>query len=223
MRFRFEHCRKKPYRWLIGVLLVVVSAGIVTAGWDSSASAAEKGYIPPPPYRDKESKFREYMRSWLDLKRDKIVMQERDYSCGAAALATLIRYHWEEPVTETQIIKAVDKMLTPEEMQDRIKKGLSITDLRRVAVKLGYLSTIGKVKFEKLEESKIPVVVGIVVNGFDHFVVFRGTDDRFVYLSDPARGHVREPIAEFKKQWQKNAILIVVKKGRSQIAPRRSQ
>ena len=104
-------------------------------------------------------------------------------------------------------------MLTVEEMTERIKNGLALTDLRRLAVRIGYLSTIGRLEFEKLRESKIPLVVGIVVNDFDHFVVYRGTDGQYVYLADPARGNVRTPIPEFLKQWQKNLALVVVKPG----------
>jgi len=42
-------------------------------------------------------------------------------------------------------------------------------------------------------------------------VVYRGSDDRYVYLADPIRGNVRTPIWEFVEQWQKNAVLAVAK------------
>ena len=96
-------------------------------------------------------------------------------------------------------------------MKERIEKGLSLTDLRKLAVRVGYKSTIGKLTFDKLKNSKIPLIVGIVVNEFDHFVVYRGTDGFYVYLADPARGNVRTPIPQFLDQWQKNAVLVVVK------------
>ena len=67
--------------------------------------------------------------------------------------------------------------------------------------------------FEQLTQSKIPVVVPIKVNKFDHFVVFRGMCDGRVYLADPVRGNVRPTVAEFCGQWKKNAILVVIKKG----------
>ncbi len=163
------------------------------------------------PVRDETQAFRRYTRSWLEIRNHNIVMQQRDYSCGAAALATLIRYHWGDDMTETRLLEEVLKMLTDEEMKERIKNGLSLTDLRKLAVRMGYSSTIGKLSFDKLKDSKIPLIVGIVVNGFDHFVVYRGTDGYYVYLADPARGNVRTPIPQFLEQWQKNAVLVVVK------------
>jgi predicted double-glycine peptidase len=104
-------------------------------------------------------------------------------------------------------------MLTIDEMKERIKNGLSLTDLRRLAVRIGYQASIGRLEFKALSESKIPLVVGIVINDFNHFVVYRGTDGHYVYLADPARGNVRTPIPEFLKQWQKNMALVVVKPG----------
>jgi predicted double-glycine peptidase len=122
-------------------------------------------------------------------------------------------------MTELELLREVAEMLTVEELKERIENGLALTDLRRLAVRVGYLSTIGRLEFEKLREAKIPLVVGIVVNDFDHFAVYRGTDGRYVYLADPARGKVRTPIPEFLEQWQKNMVLVVVKPG---VDPERS-
>ena len=81
--------------------------------------------------------------SWKELRRRNCVMQTRDYSCGAAALATVLRYYWGGRVGEEDILQALFKTLTAEERKDRYKNGLAISDLRRVAVDMGYLSTIG--------------------------------------------------------------------------------
>jgi predicted double-glycine peptidase len=70
---------------------------------------------------------------------------------------------------------------------------------------------LGKLTVDKLADIKVPLIVGITVNDYDHFVVVRGADDKFVYLADPAVGRMRVPIEEFAQQWQKNAVLVVVK------------
>jgi predicted double-glycine peptidase len=209
-RRRADDQRRSNRRvWLAGTLL---AAG----GWLARQALAEEKPLNinlRAPIRDEERRFRRYPKTLTDLRRQNVVMQQREYSCGAAALATLIRYHWGDPVSELQILREVVKLLTAEEMKERIQNGLSLTDLRRTAVRMGYLATIGKLEFEKLQESKIPLVVGITVNEFDHFVVYRGDDGYNVYLADPARGNLRTPIKEFLKQWQKNAVLVVVKPG----------
>ena len=165
------------------------------------------------PIRDPAHTFQGYVWSWTELKRRNVVMQKYDYSCGAAALATILRYYWEDDVSEKQILDAMLKVLTIDEVKDRIKNGMSITDLRRSSVELGYLSSIGTMTFEQLSQSKIPVVVPLKLKGFDHFVVYRGVAGGRVYIADPVRGNVRPTIPEFCGQWQKGAILVVIKKG----------
>jgi predicted double-glycine peptidase len=171
---------------------------------------------PPvtPPVRDPEHTFQLRVRDWVELKRRNIVMQRRDYSCGAAALATVGRYYWGDNVDEDVFLRALDSILTEQEIADRIENGLAMSDLRRAAVDVGYQAVVGKLTFAKLMEAKVPVIVGISPQGHDHFVVYRGTDGMWVYVADPIRGNVRMPIREFTKQWQENAVLAIHKPGR---------
>jgi predicted double-glycine peptidase len=200
-------------------IIAALAAACLLPATDRRLTAQQPESIPSAPVRDAEHRFRRHVTSWIGLRRQSLVMQQRDYSCGAAALATVIRYHWGDDVTEIELLVEVVRMLTAEEMKERIENGLSLTDLRRLAVRVGYLATIGRLEFDKLRDSKIPLVVGIVVNDFDHFVVYRGTDGEYVYLADPARGKVRIPIPEFLEHWQKNMVLVVVKPG---VDPERS-
>jgi predicted double-glycine peptidase len=175
---------------------------------------APKGPPPiTPPVRDPDHTFQLRVRDWVELKRRNIVMQQRDYSCGAAALATVGKYYWGDNVSEDLFLRSLDSILTDEEIVDRIENGLAMSDLRKAAVDVGYQAVIGKTTFTKLTESKVPVIVGISPQGHDHFVVYRGTDGMWVYVADPIRGNVRMPIREFTKQWQENAILVIAKPG----------
>lgn len=188
--------------------------GIIVVGVTILASGL--GVAEPPPHapvRDPEHRISKRVESWVELKRHNLVMQRRDYSCGAAALATIVRYYWGDPVTEEYFLDELDKLLTPEEAKDRVKNGLGMSDLRRVAVKTGYQAVAGKLKFAKLVEAKVPLIVGLTIEDYDHFVVYRGTDYRWVYLADPIRGNVRVSIPVFLKQWQQNAILAIHKPG----------
>jgi predicted double-glycine peptidase len=166
------------------------------------------------PIRDPERIFFEYVWSFKELRERQIVMQELDYSCGAAVLATVIRYYWGDAATEAKILDLIPRLkLTEAQMKDRIENGLTLTDLRDLANLAGYQASMGKVQFHELRESKVPVVVGITVNEHDHFVVFRGTDGQYAYIADPIRGNIRVTVAQFQKQWQKNAILVLAKPG----------
>ncbi|MGE3313741.1 MAG: hypothetical protein AB7O26_01410, partial [Planctomycetaceae bacterium] len=95
------------------------------------------------PVRDSERIFQRNVWSWKELRETNVVMQKRDFSCGAAALATVIQFYWGDQVTEQQILRQFDTIQTPDEVRDRIENGLTLTDLRKVSVKMGYLATIG--------------------------------------------------------------------------------
>jgi predicted double-glycine peptidase len=164
------------------------------------------------PIRDPHRIIYEHVWSYKELAQRQIVMQQFDFSCGAAVLATVVRYYWGDKATEEQFLDLLPKLkLTEVQLKDRIENGLTLTDLRDLANLAGYQASMGKVKLDELRQSRVPVIVGVTVNKHDHFVVFRGVDSRFAYLADPIRGNVRTPIPDFIKQWQKNAILVIAK------------
>lgn len=195
---------RRVLRTTITSLLLVACAGAPAIGQTPAENLGN-------PVRDEKHVFRRHVTSWWELRRQNVVIQRRDYSCGAAALATLIRYYWGDEVTEEMVLREMDKMLTREEALDRVKNGLTLTDLRRVAVRAGYQATMGKLQYDKLTESRVPLIVGITVREYDHFVVYRGTDGYYVYLADSLRGNIRTPAWEFVEQWQENAVLAVAK------------
>jgi hypothetical protein len=150
--------------------------------------------------------------SYKEFQQHGIVMQQRDYSCGAATLATIARYYWGEPVDENYFLKFLPDLLPEDQVRERIKNGLALTDLRDLAKKGNYDASMRRIEFEVLRTTKAPVIVGITTNGQDHFVVFRGADEIYAYLADPIRGQIRVPIVDFIQQWQKNAILVIAKR-----------
>lgn len=82
----------------------------------------------------------EPVRSLLEMRRESVVMQEWDLSCGAAALATLLNYQHGDPVSEREIAEAMIKrekyLANP--MIVRAQEGFSLLDLRRFAAARGY-------------------------------------------------------------------------------------
>jgi predicted double-glycine peptidase len=167
-----------------------------------------------PPIRDPEHTIQVKVKNYVQIQRQNIVMQRRDFSCGAACLATIGRYYWEDNVDEQLFLEALDEILTDEEIHDRIENGLAMTDLRRAAVLVGYQAIVGQTTFDQLGQVKVPMIVGISPGGHDHFVVLRGTDFDWVYIADPIRGNMRMPAREFREQWQERAVLVVHKPGR---------
>jgi uncharacterized protein len=73
------------------------------------------------------------VRSVLEIRRDRVMIQKWDLSCGAAALGTLLRYQFGEPVTEREIARGLmsraEYVNHPEVLQTR--EGFSLLDLKR--------------------------------------------------------------------------------------------
>ena len=151
--------------------------------------------------------------SWREAQRSNIVMQRLDYSCGSAALATLLRYYFEDDVSETTILKVIFDRLAKaenpqEEVRDRVANGFSMLDLLNAAKDMNYLGAVVRIPISKLAESKAPVIVRIVKFEYKHFVVVRGIHDDTVYLADPIRGNIRISIQEFMDQWSGESLFL---------------
>ena len=148
------------------------------------------------------------VKSFKDLKFTNIVRQTRDYSCGAASLATILTYYIGRETSEEEVLSAIlsdDDDLKAERIRE---KGLSLLDLKTYGESLGY-----KVKGYKLPDHnnitklKIPAIVLIDHKGLSHFVVVKGSIDKDVYIADPARGNMKISLKEFGRIWG-NVLLI---------------
>src|SRR5215471_13803595 len=73
------------------------------------------------------------VRSVLEMRRERVMIQKWDLSCGAAALGILLRYQFGEPVTEKEIARVLmsrsEYVGHPELVQQR--EGFSLLDLKR--------------------------------------------------------------------------------------------
>ena len=147
------------------------------------------------------------VKSMRELRRRQMVPQSADYSCGAAALATILRYHFGQQMTEKDAILGMFKHGDQEDIK---KRGFSLLDMKRYVNTLKYKANGYKVpKLDILKTLKIPVITLIETNNYKHFVVIRRTDDRFVYLADPSWGNRKVSFEEFGKIWPQKIIFAV--------------
>lgn len=141
------------------------------------------------------------MRSMKNLRDRQVVRQRYDYSCGAAALATMLRYGFGEDVTERDLLEALFASLSETEAERVEREGFSLLHLQRVAQKLGYDAQGFRLAPEQLALIGGPVIVYLEPRGYKHFAVLRGTRGDRVYLADPSRGNLRMADYEFLESW----------------------
>jgi len=141
--------------------------------------------------------------SLQEMRFDKVVKQEWDLSCGAAALTTLLKWQHGDPVSEkdvaTGLIKREEYVANPQLVQ--IRQGFSLLDLKRYVDGRGYQGIgFGHMTLADLEK-RAPILVPINTIGYNHFVVFRGRERNRVLLADPAWGNRTMTIPDFEDAW----------------------
>ncbi|WP_223569573.1 C39 family peptidase [Pseudomonas sp. BF-R-26] len=134
-----------------------------------------------------------------------LVQQKTDFSCGAAALATILRQAYWLDVNEEQIIEG---MLAHSD-QDLVRvQGFSMLDMKRYVESIGMRARGYRVAPETLSEIRIPVVVLLDIRGYKHFVVMQKVHKGWVYIGDPVLGHKRYKVDDFVKGW--NGIIFAI-------------
>jgi len=148
------------------------------------------------------------MASWRELRDRNVVRQALDYSCGAAALATLMHFYFGDDVTEDAILVDTLRSMTAEEVRDREENGLSLLDLRLQAERMGYQAAAVRLDATSLPALRGPIVVHLERADYRHFAVLRGVRGNRVYLADPSRGNVRLSVDRFVEEWSGAALVL---------------
>lgn len=166
---------------------------VLLAGSGTPASAAETtlsfsgGTVVVPVVSLKEARFKT------------VVRQEHDFSCGSAAVATLLTHHYGRPTSERDAFEA---MFASGDQQAIQRFGFSLFDMQRYLGALGYRSDGYRVGLDKLAEVGVPAITLINTKGYNHFVVIKGIKDGDVLVGDPAMGLKTIPRPEFEAMWQ---------------------
>lgn len=136
-----------------------------------------------------------------------IVRQAYDYSCGSAALTTVLEHYLGRTFNERQIMEG---LLHYGDAERIIKnRGFSMLDFKRLATALGYPSGGFRAEIEDLQALDHPAIVPINYAGFKHFVVVRAIRDGRVFVADPAMGNISFTIPLFKEHWDQNVLFVV--------------
>lgn len=142
-----------------------------------------------------------------ELSQQGIIKQGHDFSCGSAALATLLNGQFGENFTEAQIIKGLlnygDKQMISK------RRAFSLLDMKRFVAKIGYDGNGYKATLDDLKGLEQPGILPIKIFEYRHFVVFKGIARGHVFLADPWKGNISFTISEFEKTWYKNVIFLV--------------
>ncbi len=135
-----------------------------------------------------------------------VVKQKYDFSCGSAALATLLTFHYNRPTSEEDVFRAMYENGDKEKIKT---VGFSLLDMKNELERLGYKSDGFKTDLERLVGLGVPAIVLIDNRGYKHFVVVKGVGPDRVVIGDPAAGVRVVSRDKFIELW--NGVIFVVR------------
>lgn len=143
--------------------------------------------------------------SFRDIPFRTVVRQRYDFSCGAAALATLLRYHYGRDVGEQDVFL---NMLASGDRATIERAGFSLLDMKRYLETYGFEADGFRLTLDELSELQTPAIVVVEQVNFRHFVVVKGIRDDEVLVGDPALGLKTYTRAQFEEMWNGVAFMI---------------
>lgn len=146
--------------------------------------------------------------SWKTLNEQHIIMQKYDYSCGAASLATLMKYYFNDDINEQKLLDYIKTIFSPEEYKRIEKNGLSFLELEKISRSRDYQSASVRLKLSALKQLSGPVIVFLKTKDYRHFAVLRGVREDRVFIADPSRGNISLPVSEFIKEWKGETFVL---------------
>jgi uncharacterized protein len=147
------------------------------------------------------------VRSLLEMRQKNVVVQQWDTSCGAAALATLLKYQHGLAISEKEVAEAM--LRTGDALKVKVRGGFSLLDLKRYADARG-LEGVGFLQLG-LDDlvAMAPAIVPITTRGYPHFVVVRGQAGGKLLIADPAFGNRTMDVEAFQSAWTGNIGFVV--------------
>jgi predicted double-glycine peptidase len=180
-------------------LFILIAAGVAFLGACAQADTIELSGVTDGRYAVrvtslKEAKFKTTTR------------QQYDFSCGSAAVSTLLTYQYGQPVSE----QAVFEEMFIKGDQDKIRKeGFSLLDIKAYLNAHQFEADGFELPLNKLLDSGLPAIVLISDKGYHHFVVIKGMRDGRILLGDPSSGTRAISRGSFDAAWV-NKLLFVI-------------
>ncbi|HSQ02666.1 MAG TPA: C39 family peptidase [Burkholderiales bacterium] len=134
------------------------------------------------------------------------IRQQHDFSCGSAAVATLLTYHYGRAVTEAEVFRVMYEQGDKDKIQ---RYGFSLLDMKRYLAAAGFQADGFEVTLDKLREARLPAIALVRENGYNHFVVIKGVRDDKVLVGDPSSGGRIIAREDFERVWNERILFVI--------------
>lgn len=141
--------------------------------------------------------------SFNERKFTTVYKQKYDFSCGSAALASLLTFHYEDEISEQSVF--IDMYQKGNKLKIQ-KQGFSLLDMKFFLERRGYRSDGYRMSLDNL---KVPAITIINNNGYLHFVIIKGASNTEVLVGDPSIGVKVVPRNDFIKMWEQRILFLI--------------
>ncbi|WP_240481643.1 C39 family peptidase [Dechloromonas denitrificans] len=145
--------------------------------------------------------------SMRDVRFRNTLRQKYDFSCGSAALATLLTHHYSYSISEQDVFQEMYERGDKAKIR---KEGFSLLDMKAYLDARGFQADGFVADVEQLQVAGIPAIALVKENGYFHFVVVKGLREGRILIGDPSSGTRAMPQSQFKEMWV-NRILFVIR------------
>jgi hypothetical protein len=122
------------------------------------------------------------LESFQQKKYKATVAQQYDFACGSAALATLLTYNYNIPVSEPEVFR---EMFDNGDKKVIAESGFSLLDIKNYLARRGLEGNGYRAPLSKLAEVRLPAIVLVNVRGYSHFAVLEGIQNGPVLRTVP--------------------------------------
>ncbi|WP_174278999.1 C39 family peptidase [Sphingomonas bacterium] len=178
-------------RLACGLAMAAALPGAVTAQSRLSTGASANYQVP--------------VMSWTDIPFRTVIRQRYDFSCGSAAVATLLNYHYDHPTSEVPIFQA---MWAAGDQPVIRRLGFSMLDIKRYLDGIGFRTEGFRLSPAQLGNVRRPGIIILDLRGYRHFVVVKGVERGQILVGDPMLGITRYTIADLTAHW--NGIFLAI-------------
>lgn len=147
-----------------------------------------------------------HVTSLKEARFKRTIKQQFDFSCGSAAVATLLTYQYDYPMTEQTAFAQMWENGNQEKIR---RQGFSLLDIRRFLAAHGFVADGFELPLQTLAKTHTPAIVLITEHGYHHFVVVKGLRDGRVLVGDPATGTRPMSLASFEQKWEDHVIFVI--------------
>lgn len=176
-------------------LAILAAASLWLGGCQSTTDAGAAGFSAAP---GAVGDFRIPLQSFEDRRFATVVRQRYDFSCGSAALATLLRYHYGRSEVEESAFRG----MWARGDRDQIRRlGFSLLDMKRYLESIGLKADGYQVSLDEVAKAGVPGIALINLKGYRHFVVVKGVANGEILVGDPSLGLRTMRAADFEAAW----------------------